>query len=189
MTILLSFVFLLKFSPCRHNVHPTLWSEPQPVHICCLIDPKRPRPLVDPSSEDKAYVCSDIINARAEKTMADEFSGSQAHWTTERKTPVSWKVFGQLREHTLAKHGSKMWSAGDRVSGLASETVAGREGAVLDHHVVTLNVYMKLCVWRRRSEGSAPCRRKMLCFYTAAWNVWRTVDICFISICDSTPSN
>lgn len=46
------------------SVQPTPPSQPQPVHICCLLDPKRPRTLADPSSEDKAYVCSDIINGR-----------------------------------------------------------------------------------------------------------------------------
>lgn len=85
-----------------------------PVHICCLFDPIRARTLADPSSEDKAYVCSDIINACAEKTMADEFSGSWAQWTaaethTHTHTDVARNFqchgkFFQTRVHTLTKH-------------------------------------------------------------------------------------
>lgn len=78
----------MKFCRRRDNIHPTQRSEPSPVHVRCLIDPKRARTLADPSSQDKAYVCSDIINARAGKTMADEFSGSQAQWTTEKNSSV-----------------------------------------------------------------------------------------------------
>lgn len=166
----------MRFPHCRHNVQPAQWSEPQPVHICCLIDPERARTLADPSSQDKAYVCSDIINARAEKTMADEFSGRQAQWTTASKTPVSWKVFRQLRAHTLAKHRPKMWSEGARVS----EAAEGRDGRCWEHQVIT-SVYMKLCVLEmlRGKKGAL--------FFQAAWNVWRAADACFISICDPTP--
>lgn len=47
-----------------------------------------------------------------------------------------------------------------RVSVAASETVVGSDGRRWDHQVITLNVYMKLCLCWRRSE-----ERKTLCFY------------------------
>lgn len=55
-----------------------------------MFDPARARTLADPSSEDKAYVCSDIINASAGKTMADEFGWrGRAQWTAETRRDVA----------------------------------------------------------------------------------------------------
>ena len=136
-----------------------------PVHICCLFDPIRARTLADPSSEDKAYVCCDIINACAENTMADEFNGSRAQWTAETWPETSFFFFFRstqlAKQHReCSKNEGKLWSWRAQIEHVVLGTVAGRGW---DHQVITLNVYMKLCGAQR--WGSAPWGRKTLCFY------------------------
>lgn len=104
------------------DVQPTPESEPPPVHICCLFDPKRPRTRADPSSEDKAYVCSHIINGRAEKTIADEFRRSRAQWTAAAQAGDLggvMEIFLGQGTDTLAKHSAllKQKQEGRRAGG------------------------------------------------------------------------
>lgn len=68
-------------------------------------------------------------------------------------------------------------------SGFGDSGGEGRDGRCWEHQVITQSVYMKLCVLEmlRGKKGAL--------FFQAAWNVWRTADVCFISICDPTPGD
>ncbi len=66
----------------------------------------------------------------------------------------------QTRTHTLAKHAECFQNVmcRDRMAAVGSETVAGRDGALLG---LTLNVYMKLCgCWRQSEMGLCSLGKK-----------------------------
>lgn len=113
--------------------------------FACLLDPAGARTLADPSSEDKAYVCSDIINARGGKTMADAFRGRRARRTAEKLLRVmeSFETRAPRPGQTRPENGTRD-PRGPRVFRWSSVSAGDA----------------------RRWGGSAPWgERKTLCFY------------------------
>lgn len=81
--------------------------------------------------------------------MADEFSGRER----EKNSGVMESFWTIKGAHLGQTHFQNVVSRGSGFCGVASETVAvgGGEEQCWDHQVITLNVYMKLCV-----SGAAP---------------------------------
>lgn len=165
----------------HHNVHSASWSKSQPVHICCLFDPRRAWTLADPSSEDKAYVCSGIINACAETTVLVNLAwvghmgqqkqswNLQCHGKFYRRWPTPWPNNAVSSQNARSNCVVVFWRQG---GGIAEWSGYNTKGFLLVGFKIIL-VNMALCLKDFKPHKDA--ENNVKCCSSYARPVWGAV--------------